>query len=257
MTLLAHSWYMTLRLLRSLMRQPWWIVISLLQPVTYLLLYGQVFSRIVELPGFDAPNYATFVTPGIVIMMALFGGGWNGMGVIMEIDQGVLDRFLVTPVSRAAIIVGRLGQMAIITVVQAFILLALGLALGARFEGGLVGLIVLMACAVLVALPFGALSNGMALVIRRTESLIGASNFVLLPLTFLSPVFMAPNLMPPWVQAVSRVNPIAWSVEASRSALTAQPDWRLIGSRIGLLVLLTIGSGWLAARAFRSYQRSM
>jgi ABC-2 type transport system permease protein len=53
-------------------------------------------------------NYAPFVTPGIVIMMALFGGGWNGMVIIMEIDQGVMDRFLVSPVSRFAIIAGRL-----------------------------------------------------------------------------------------------------------------------------------------------------
>lgn len=257
MTMLSHSWFMTLRHLRALMRQPWWIVISLLQPVTYLLLYGQVFSRIVELPGFDATNYATFVTPGIVIMMALFGGGWNGMGTIMEMDRGVMDRFLVSPVSRAAIIIGRLGQMAIITVVQALILLGLGLLLGARFDGGAVGLLVLLACAVLVALPFGALSNGLALVIRRTESLIGASNFVLLPLTFLSPVFMAPNLMPPWVQAVARVNPISWSVDASRSAMSLQPDWSLIGSRMALLALLTGGSAWVAAQAFRSYQRSL
>ena len=67
MNLLRHSWYMTVRHLKALWRQPWWIAISLAQPITYLVLYGQLFNRIVELPGFQAKNYMTFVTPGIVI----------------------------------------------------------------------------------------------------------------------------------------------------------------------------------------------
>lgn len=256
MSAIAHTWFMAERHLRALMRQPWWIVISLVQPVTYLLLYGQVFSRVVELPGFNATNYTTFVTPGIVIMMALFGGGWNGMVIIMEIDQGVMDRFLVSPVSRVAIIAGRLLQMGLIVAFQSLILLGLGFLTGARYAGGVVGLIVLLVCGVLIAVPFGALSNAMALMIRRTESVIGASNFILLPMTFLSPVFMEPALMPGWIRTVSRFNPVAWSVEAARSALSPAPDWGLIATRMGLLVLLSIASAWLAARAFRAYQRS-
>jgi ABC-2 type transport system permease protein len=256
MTALAHTWFMTVRHLRALMRQPWWLVISLVQPITYLLLYGQTFSRVVELPGFNAVNYATFVTPGIVIMMALFGGGWNGMGIIMEMEQGVIDRFLVSPIARATIIAGRLLQMAIIVVFQASILLGLGFLTGARFQGGIVGVLVLFLCSVLVAVPFGALSNAMALVVRRTESVIGASNFVLLPLTFLSPVFMAPNLMPRWIRIVSAMNPVAWSVEAARSALSTQPDWSLIGTRLVFLLVLSFASAWVATQAFRSYQRS-
>ena len=75
-------------------------------------------------------------------------------------------------------------------------------------------------------------------------------------LTFLSPVFIEPALMPGWIRTVSRFNPVAWSVEAARSALSPAPDWGLIATRMGLLVLLSIASAWLAARAFRAYQRS-
>lgn len=256
MTAIRHSLYMTVRHLRALKRQPWWIAISLAQPITYLVLYGQLFKRIVELPGFQASSYVTFVTPGIVMMMALFGGGWNGMAIIFEIDNGVMDRFLVSPVSRFAIIAGRLVQMSIIMIVQASILLTLGVLMGARFDGGIVGLLVLLASGVLLAVPFGALSNAMALMLRRTESVIGASNFILLPMIFLSPVFMAPALMPGWIRAISRFNPVAWAVEAARSAMSVQPDWRAIGLDLALLVLLSIGSSWVATQAFRSYQRS-
>jgi ABC-2 type transport system permease protein len=256
LTALRHSWYMTVRHLRALKRQPWWIAISLAQPITYLVLYGQLFKRIVELPGFQAANYVTFVTPGIVIMMALFGGGWNGMTIIFEIDSGLMDRFLVSPVSRIAIIAGRLAQMGIIMMVQASMLLGLGMLMGARFDGGIVGLLVLLLCGVLLAVPFGALSNAMALIVRRTESVIAASNFILLPMIFLSPVFMAPTLMPGWIRAVSRFNPVGWAVGAARSAMSVQPDWGEIGLDITLLVALSIASAWVATQAFKSYQRS-
>lgn len=256
MTALRHSWYMAVRHMKSLARQPWWMAISLAQPITYLVLYGQLFKRVVELPGFQASNYTTFVTPGVVIMMALFGGGWNGMGIIYEIDSGVMDRFLVSPVSRFAIIAGRLIQMSVVMVVQASILVGLGMLMGARFDGGLRGFLVLLAAGVLVGVPFGALSNAMALVVRRTESVIGASNFILLPMTFLSPVFMATSLMPGWIRAVSRLNPVAWGVDAARSAMSVSPDWPGILARLGSLVVLSALSGWVATQAFRSYQRS-
>lgn len=257
MKALRDTVVLTGRLLRNLARQPWWIAITLAQPIVYLVLYGQLFKRIVELPGFDAPSYITFVTPGIVIMTSLFAGGWNGMGIIQDMDRGVMDRLLVTPVSRVAIIGGRLMQMSVANLIQSVILIVLGLLLGARFQGGVLGMLVLILCGVLIGLPIAALSNAMALVLRRPESVIGASNFVLLPMTFLSPVFMARNLMPGWIASAANMNPVGWSVDAAREALKSQPNWTLIGTRMGYLCLLTIVSAWIATRAFRSYQRSV
>lgn len=251
-----HSLFMAQRLLRNLLRQPWWIVISLVQPIVWLLLYGQLFQRVVELPGFNASSYISFVTPGVVIMSALFAGGWNGMGVLMDMNQGVMDRLLVSPMNRAAIIVGRILSMAAASLVQSLILLTLGYLTGARFAGGLPGIAVLLVSAMLLAAPFAALSNALALVVRRQESVIGASNFILMPLTFLSPVFMAENVMPPWIRSVSRYNPVNWSVGAARSALSATPDWPFISLRIlGLLIFAALCAA-LATRAFRAYQRS-
>src|SRR5215475_9172384 len=153
MTYLTHSLFMMQRHLRNLSRQPWWIVISLVQPIVWLLLYGQLFKRVVELPGFNANSYISFVTPGVVVMSALFAGGWNGMGILFEIDLGVMDRFLVSPVSRVALIAGRLIQMSVVIIVQSLILLGLGLVTGARFEGGLRGICILMISTILLALP--------------------------------------------------------------------------------------------------------
>ena len=125
-------------------RQPWWIAISLAQPIVYLLLYAQLFKRVVELPGFNASSYLTFVTPGIVVMTALFGGGWNGMGIIQDLDRGIMDRFLVSPISRVALIAGRLLALARDDLIQSAILLTLA-ALSARGStAGVSGLIVLV-----------------------------------------------------------------------------------------------------------------
>jgi ABC-2 type transport system permease protein len=87
---------------------------------------------------------------------------------------------------------------------------------------------------------------------------IGASNFVLLPMTFLSPVFMATAVMPSWIQNVGRFNPVTWSVEAARFALIdVAPDWQGIALRLGLLALFCVAGMSLSVRAFRAYQRSI
>lgn len=257
MNTIAHSYFMTLRLLRHLLRQPWYIALTLIQPVIWLVFYGQLFQKVTELPGFQAKSYIDFLVPGIVVMSALFSSGWSGMGMIHDLDRGVMDRFLVSPASRHAIIAGRLLHLAFQNCVTGLILITLGLVLGARYPGGVGGVAVLLLCAILLAVPFGALSNALALTLRKQESVIGAVNFVLLPLVFLSPVFMAPALMPEWIRRVSLLNPVGWSVTAGRAALHGSADWRAVVLRIGSLAVFTLVSGWLATRAFQSYQRSV
>ncbi|MBV9760930.1 MAG: ABC transporter permease [Acidobacteriaceae bacterium] len=256
MTLFRESWYLMGRLLIILLRQPWYVALTLIQPIIWLVLYGQLFRRVVELPGFRSSSYIDFLTPGIVIMSALFSSGWTGMGVINDLDRGVMDRFLISPVQRTAIILSRLMNLSVITIVQSLILFGLGAILGARYPGGPIGLFVLLLAAILLSMPFGALSIAMSLTVRKEESVIGAVNFVLLPLTFTSPVFMAATLMPGWMRTVAHFNPVNWAVEAGRGALQATASPGAILLRVGLLAALTIASGWIATRAFRSYQQS-
>ena len=256
-TTLIHARYMTLRHLRELLRQPWYVAITLVQPVIWLLLFGALFKRVVEIPGFGGGNYIDFLTPGIVIMTALFSAGWTGMGVINDLDRGVMDRFLASPVRRGALIAGRLGQLAIVIAIQSLIIVALGAITGASLQGGVAGVLVLIGCAVLLAAAVGALSIGLGLLARKEETLIGAVNFIVLPLTFLSSAFMKQSLAPDWIQTVARFNPVNWAVQAGREALGTGVDWALVGSRAGSLVVLAIVCAMFATRAFRIYQRSV
>jgi ABC-2 type transport system permease protein len=141
-------------------------------------------------------------------------------------------------------------------VLQALIIGGMAWLLGADFAGGAGGFAMLVASAILIAAAFGSLSNALALLLRQRESVIGINVMLTLPLTFLSAAFMPLALAPDWIQTVARFNPVNWAVEAGREALLATPDWSLIVSRFGGLVLFAVVCVGLATQAFRSYQRA-
>ncbi len=257
MTVIRHTLYMTLRHLRELWRQPWFVAITLVQPVIWLLLFGALFKRVIEIPGFHGHSYIAFLAPGIVVMTALFNSAWSGMALIEDLNRGVTARFLVSPVRREALIAGRILKEAIVVVIQSVIIVVLALIVGASFPGGVAGVAALFAISALLGATFGALSNGFGLIMRQEEALIGAVQFIVLPLTFLSTTFLAANLIPSWMRTVSDVNPVNWAVVAGRTATSAHPDWGVVALRAGFLAALLVVCLAFATNAFRSYQRSV
>lgn len=257
MTLTRQTLFMTARHLRELWRQPWFVGVTLVQPVIWLLLFGALFKRIIEIPGFTGHSYIAFLAPGVVVMTAMFNSAWSGMALIEDLNRGVTARFLVSPVRREALIAGRLLKEAVVVVIQSLIIVVIALLAGATFPGGVAGVAVLFAVAALLGATFGGLSNGFALIMRQEEALIGAVQFIVLPLTFLSTTFLESQLMPSWIRDVSDFNPTNWAVIAGRGATGVNPDWGLVASRAGFLALLLLCSLAFATRAFRSYQRSV
>jgi ABC-2 type transport system permease protein len=257
MKAIADARHMTVRHLMALWRQPWWIAVSLVQPVIWLLLFGALFAAVTDIPGFGSDNYIQFLAPGVVVMTAFFGAGWTGMPVIEDLDRGVIDRFLVSPVRRSSLITGRLAQGGLTTAIQSLIIVLLALAVGATFANGVGGVAILIGVSVLIGSAFGCLSIGLALLARREETLIATVQFLLLPLSFVSVTFMQKDLMPDWMRAVADYNPLNWAVEAGREAVTASPDWAAIAGKTGLLIAFLVVCGLFAMRAFRTYQRSV
>jgi ABC-2 type transport system permease protein len=253
----ADTWSMTLRHLRVLMRQPVYLLFTLVQPIIWLLLFGELFKRVVEIPGFGTDSYVTYLTPGVVIMTALYTCGWSGMMIIEDLERGVMDRFLASPVRRGALIANTLLYHALVTALQSILIVGLAWLLGARFPGGVAGVAVLIGCAMLLGTAFAAFSNALALLVRNRESIIATVTFIVLPLSFLSGAFMRLSLIPGWMQDVARVNPVDWAVRAGREAAGANADWGPVLIYLGCLVALTVACGWLATHAFRSYQRSV
>ncbi|MFJ1579985.1 MULTISPECIES: ABC transporter permease [unclassified Streptomyces] len=248
---------MTQRQLMAIVRQPVFLLISLIQPVIWLFLFGNLFKRVVELGGFGTTTYLDYLVPGIVVMSALGSSMWAGMGTLEEIERGTLNRFLTTPVSRSALMHANVVQNGISTAGQSVIIVLLGLLGGARYPGGAGGLIVLVAASILLGTVFGALSNALGMLVRERESIIGINTFLLLPLTFLSSAFMASSQMPSWMATIADFNPVNWAMVAGRSALAAEPDWGDVLTRGGALLALAVVAVWLSTRTFRSYQKSV
>jgi ABC-2 type transport system permease protein len=253
---LRHGVYFTVRHLTNLWRQPIWIAVTLVQPVIWLLLYGALFKSVTRIPGFHSHSYIQFIAPGIVVMTAFFSAGWSGMAVIDDIDKGILDRFLVSPATRASLIIGRLLNQTVIIVIQSLIIVALAMIVGARFPNAW-GVAVLIALSCLLAAAVSALSVALALLARREETVIAAVNFVALPLTFVSTTFMQKNLIPHWMRRTADFNPINWAVEAGRASVLPGTDWSMVGMRFGLLAAVCVLCVALATRAFRTYQRAV
>ncbi len=257
MTALMHTWWMIGRQTRNLIRQPIWIALLLVQPMIWLLLYGQLFKRVIRIPELGADSYILVLAPGIVIMNAFFSAMWSGMAMIEDLDRDVIERFLATPVSRVALVLSQVVRAGIIAVIQAAVLLAIALALGATVHAGLAGWLAIFAASALVAAVFAGVSHGLALIVRKEESMIGLANFIGLPLLFLSAALIQESLMPSWMQWVARVNPVNWGVLAAREAVLPGTDWPRIGLYLVLLLGLSAVTAAFATWSFRAYRRAL
>jgi ABC-2 type transport system permease protein len=239
-------------------RQPWYLVVVLLEPFFWLLFFGGVFRQVVQLPAFKGTDssYLDYLLPGMVIMTALINGAWAGENVLADIDRGILDRLLASPAKRSALIVGPLVQQMVVVVVQGAIMLTLGVLLGGHVRGGIAGVCVLFGCAILLAFGAGALSHALALILRKQESMVATLNFVTLPATFLSTAFMPAGAVAPWIAAAARCNPVNWAVSTGRAAMATQVNWADVAFGSMKLMAFAALSTVAGILAFRRYLRS-
>ena len=248
---------MTVRHLRALWRQPWWIVVTLIQPIIWLLLYGALFKRVVEIPGFHGGSYIEFLTPGVVVMTAFFSAGWGGMAMIEDIDRGVIDRFLVSPV--AAQLADQ--RPAAPELVQHRHPIADRDRPGADRRG------VVLERRRWRRAPdpvrdhprrgFGALSNGLALMVRkrgdadRDDAVPAAPAHV--PVGGVHAAQPGAGLDP----AHLGLQPGELGRGGGRDRRRGGTDWGFVASRFGFLLAFLVLSGTFAVRALRRYQQTV
>jgi ABC-2 type transport system permease protein len=226
-----------------------------IQPMLWLVLYGQLLKH-VGAQGHQG-SYIEFLTPGVVAMNAFFGGMWSGMAMISDLDRHVIDRFLAAPTVRVAIVLSQVVRAAVTAILQALILLLVALALGVRVHGGFGGWLVVFAGAALLSAVFAGFSHGIALLMRREASMIAAANFVGMPLMFLSSILVTVALMPGWIRAIARFNPVNWGTRAMRNAVMVGGDWGPTLIYLALLVGVAAATALFATWCFRAYQRSI
>jgi ABC-2 type transport system permease protein len=257
MRVLTDTWFLTVRQARNLMREPIWIALLLIQPMVWLVLYGQLFRNVTKLGGFGTESYITFLAPAIVVMNAFFGATWSGMSMINDLDHKVVERFLATPASRFSIVLSQIVRSALTAAIQAVIILLVSLALGVRIHTGALGWLTIILAAILVNSAFAGVSQAIALLTRREATMIAVANFIGLPLLFLSSTMIAVKQMPSWMQTVAKFNPVDWGVRAAREVVLPNTDWATVGWHLLLLLVLTSVTASWATSTFRAYQRSL
>jgi ABC-2 type transport system permease protein len=252
-----HTWFMIGRQSRNLVREPIWIAILLIQPMVWLVLYGQLFKNVTRLGGFGTSSYITFLAPAIVVMNAFFGATWSGMSMVVDLDRRFIERFLATPVSRLSLVLSQIVRSSLQAALQAVVILIVSLALGVRVHAGVLGWIVILLVAMLVNSAFAGISQGIALLARREATVIALANFISLPLLFLSSTLLAERQMPHWMRVVSQLNPVNWGVKAARAVVLPGTDWGSVGLHLAYLLALSVATAAFATWTFRAYQSSL
>ena len=214
--LIRDCWLLFGSTLRVTLRNPAWVFIGLFQPICYMLLFAPLLKNLAGVSGFPRGGAYNVFTPGLM-MMAIFGTGFAGFGVIARLREGVIERLRVTPVSRLAMMIGIIAFDLLNLLVQTGLLVGVGLLLGFRPDVG--GLLLLLVLLVIGGLTMASCSYAVALVLKNESALAAAVNLVALPLLLLSGIMLPLSLAPDILQNIARANPFAYAVDAARALI--------------------------------------
>ena len=225
---LFDTWYIVLRDLKARIRMPVFIFISLFQPILWLVLFTQIFktlgASISSVIGAGI-SYRDYFAPGVIIMTVLFSSAFSGFATLMDIDAGILSKMLATPVTRVSIITGRVIATVLVGVIQALIVFIVATIMGVHVATGTPGVLLILLLASLLGIGFSAFSNGLALLLRRQETVMAVINLITMPLMFMSSMMMPPQSLPHWLDTVRHFNPVDYAIVGARNLMLTGYVW--------------------------------
>ncbi|ONI77777.1 multidrug ABC transporter permease [Actinosynnema sp. ALI-1.44] len=231
---MRDTWLVLQRTARPTLRNPVVIVFGLMQPLLFLLLFGPLLG--------GSGSWQWFV-PGLIIQMGLFGTAYAGFGLIPEIRSGALERMRVTPVSRVALLTGRVLHDVVMLIVQCVLLLAVSTAFGFRASIGhvLAGLVF----AVLIGVSVGSVSYTLALKLKHEYAFAPVLSSTVMPLMLLSGVLLPMNQGPHWLYVLSRINPFSHVADGVRAVIAGNfGSSSVLTGGIAAVALAAIGLVW-------------
>ena len=251
MSFVSDTYHLFIRALKKLIRNPILLFFSLFQPIIFLVLFTQLFSKFASAPGLFPPGitYLEYATPGILLQNGFSSALQSGTSIVDELNSGMLQKMLVTPVNRSAILLGRLVTDAFRVVVQSSIILVLAYILGFNVATGAGGIALMLVVIAFFGLAWSGISLAIGLRTRSAETVFGIGGFLTFPLLFMSTALVPAAAMPTWMSDVSSVNPISFAVNAVRDL--SIPNW-LVASDIvsAFIVIATIAIITLGATLY-------
>ena len=215
------------------------LVTRMVQPALWLLIFGQVFSRLQVIDTGSVP-YLAFLAPGIIAQSALFISIFYGIQIIWDRDAGILAKLMVTPAPASALVTGKAFAAGVRSIAQVIGVLALVYLMGVAMTINPLRILAAMGVVLLGAAFFACLSMTLAGLVRNRDRLMGIGQAITMPLFFASNALYPVDVMPEWLRWLSTVNPLSYEVNALRTLLVGIPSNVVLD--IGVLVVAaTVG----------------
>jgi len=224
------------------------IFIRAVQPVLWLLVFGEVFAQTRLLPTGNY-NYLQFLTPGVLAQSVIFVAIFYGFNLVMDRDMGLLHKLLSTPIPRYSIVLGKTLSAGVRSVIQALVVFILALILRVHLILNPLTISGVLVIIILTGMCFSSLSIFLASFFKTRERMMGIGQAIVMPLFFASSAIYPIDIMPTWLKVVAHINPLSYIVEAMR-ALLVTGDYHRITLDFGITVLATAVLVVLASTSF-------
>jgi ABC-2 type transport system permease protein len=226
MKLLHDTRLMFVRNVQHTLRNPVFVFASMFQPLLYLFLFMPLLNSLGGVSGLPAGKTVDVFIPGLLVMQALFGSAFVGFSLIDDIRSGVIERFLVTPVRRSAILLGRVLRDAVVLLLQCVLITLVAIPFGLSVNAG--GFLLSLLLYALIGVSMASMSYGFALIYKVEDPLAPTLNTIALPVSLLSGIILPLALAPLWLQDVAKGNPFFYGVNAARDLFAGSfQNWEI------------------------------
>lgn len=239
---------MARRSMYRFIRLPDWLFFSTAQPVMFVLLFAYVFGGAIQVPN---GNYIDFLLPGIIVQTVLFGTSATAVGLAEDISKGAFDRYRSLPMSRSAVLAGRIAADTANNVFVMVLMIVVGFAIGFRFQGSLLEALAMPLLVLVFALPFSWMAAWIGTSVKSVEAANLAGFVWMFPVTFVSSAFVPIASMPGWLQPIAQANPFSVAVDAARALALGEDATRDVVKTLIWVVLLLAIVVPLAVRGYR------
>jgi ABC-2 type transport system permease protein len=249
MKMLYETRLMFVRSIQHTMRNPIWVILTLFQPLLYLFLFMPLLKGLGGVPGLPQGKTVQVFIPGLLVMLALFGSAFVGFGLVDEIRTGVIERFLVTPSNRVAILLGRILKDVVVLLVQCIMITLISIPFGLSVSIG--GFLVSLLLYAVIAIAMASMSYAFALIYKSEDTLASTLNTIALPVSLLSGIMLPLALAPLWLRNMSKVNPFSYAVNASRALFAGDIYNGDVAKGFIIITLLAIITFWWSVKALK------
>jgi ABC-2 type transport system permease protein len=237
---------------RKLRHDPTELATRAVQPILWLLVFGQVLAHVRGIPT-GSLSYIEFLAPGILAQSVLFVAIFYGISIIWERDLGIVHKFLVSPTPRTALVLGKAVSAGARAISQAVIIYGLAFALGVRMNWNASALVGVFLLVLLGAALFSTFSLIIACIVKTRERFMGIGQVLTMPLFFASNAIYPTAIMPGWLRQIAHLNPLTYEVDGLRALMLAGGESNLglgldFAVLIAVLALLVVIGGWIYPR---------